>query len=147
MLPLLPRPNGKRQRDHEEQRREQSPRNRTAWGIRNRFQTAEVFLVGAIDVAIEANFGSRGWGIAGSDEILGNRLIFIEAYAARISADESLVENTTGQLVELVFFKSLEHARADLGRAGDFLEGNLALLAFLFQFFAKGWQPGLRCDG
>src|ERR1035438_3771010 len=96
VLALLARPNGKRERDGEEQRRGQSPGDWAAWSVRNRLQAADVLFTGAGHVSIEPNIGSRRRSVAGSNEIFGDGLIFIEANAARICADEPLIEDAPG---------------------------------------------------
>jgi len=89
------------------------------------------------------DFRGNGRGVAGSFEVIGNGLIFVEANEAGIGADEALVEDAAGQLVEFIFFQGLQHAGADFGGDGDFLERDLALFALQFQFFAKGRQTSL----
>ena len=82
-------------------------------------------------------------GVAGSLQVVGNGLIFVEANAAGVGADEALVEDASGQLVELILFQRLQHAGPDLGGGGNLLQCDFALLALQFQFFAKGRQPNL----
>src|SRR5438105_12301173 len=54
-----------------------------------------------------------------------------------VGANESLVEDAAGKLVEVIFFDGAEKAGADLGGDGDVFEGNLALLAFALQSCAE----------
>ena len=90
-----------------------------------------------------SDFSLRGRGVAGSQQVFGNGLIFVQANAAGIGADKALVEDASRQLVELIFFQGPQHARPDLGGVGNLLQCDLALFALLFQFFAKGRQTSL----
>ena len=90
-----------------------------------------------------SGFCRNGRDVAGSLQVFGNGLIFVESNAARIGADEALVEDAPGQLVELIFFQGLQHARPDLGGDRNLLQCDLALFALQFQSFAKGRQTSL----
>ena len=78
-----------------------------------------------------------------ASQVVGNGLIFVEANATGIGADEALVEDAPRQLVELILFQRLQHARPDFGGAGNLLQRDFALFALQLQFFAKGRQPSL----
>ncbi len=70
-------------------------------------------------------------------EIVGDRLIGIEADLAGVGADESLVEDAAGKLVEAFVFQRLEHAGADLGGVGDGLQRDPPLFALAAKFFSE----------
>lgn len=91
------------------------------------------------DVDFGNGFGLRK-SFARGLEVVGDGLLFVEPHAAGVGANESLVKNAAGQLVELLLFQRLEHAGADFGRRRDLLERDGALLAFFFQLFAEGRQ-------
>lgn len=131
------------ERDHEESCCEQSPGYLARRAIGAGLQVPDVLGIFARDIFVRRDFRRNRWGIAGRLEIISDCLIFIEANEARISADKSFVENASGQLVELVFFQRLQHAGTDFSGDGNLLECDLALLALLFQFFAKGRQTSL----
>ena len=59
-------------------------------------------------------------------------LIFVEAYAAGVSADEAPIKDASRQLVELILLERLEKAGANFGGGGNLLESDVALLALLF---------------
>jgi hypothetical protein len=128
------------QRDHQQNRCEPAPRQRSRGFVGNGFETAHAFGGFAISVFASFDFDGNWRGVAGGQQIVGNRLIFIEAHKARIGADEALIEDASRQLAELIFFQSLQHAGADLGGDGNLLQRDLALFALQLQFFAKGWH-------
>jgi hypothetical protein len=136
-------PKGESERDHQQKRGEQAPGQVASRGVGARFQAAEVLGIFARSVFAHCDFRGNGRGVAGSFEVLGNGLIFIEANEAGIGADKALIEDASGQLIEPILFQCLQHARADLGGAGNLLQCDLALLALQFQFFAKGRQTSL----
>jgi hypothetical protein len=61
-----------------------------------------------------------------------------------VGADETLVEDATGEEVEVLLFDGLEHARADLGDVGDVIVREFFLLARLAEFVAEFAHVGLR---
>ena len=71
--------------------------------------------------------------IAGSNQVIGDGLFFVEAEATGVGADEAFIEDAAGELVEVVLFQGKQHASANLGGAGDFLQRDATLLALLFQ--------------
>ena len=131
------------ERDHEESCCEQSPRYLTRRAIGAGLQVPDVLGIFARGIFVRRDFCRNRWGITRSLQVVGYSLILVEANETRISADKAFVEDASRQLVELVFFQRLQHAGADLGGDGNLLEGDLALLALLFQFFAKGRQTSL----
>ena len=76
-------------------------------------------------------------GSKAGDKVIGNGLLLINAEAARVGANKTLIEDSAGKLVEVLFFQCVEHARADLGRTGDFIQRDATLLALLFQLRAE----------
>jgi hypothetical protein len=71
------------------------------------------------------------WSGSGGGEIVSDGLLFIHVQTARVSPDKALVEDASGELVEVFFFESTQHAGAYFRRQGDFLEGDALLLALL----------------
>ena len=118
------------------------------WGIGAGLQAADVLFIFARPFFMPCRFmptgfGSGGRGIAGGLQVFGDGLIFVEANAPRVGANESLIEDASGQLVELILLQRLQHAGADFGGDGNLLQRDFALLAFLSQLFAKGGQTSL----
>ena len=139
----MPAPEGECERDQEQDCGEQAPRQLARTVVGDGLEAADIFFIFARSALAGGDFRRHGRRVAGSLQILGNGLVFIEAEAAGIGADKALVEDASRQLVELIFLQRLQHAGADLSGAGNLLQGDLALFAFLFQFFAKGRQPSL----
>ena len=81
-----------------------------------------MFLIFARFVFSGWDFCTRRWGVARGLEIFGNDLIFIEAKTVGVSANETLVEDASGQLVKLILFQGLKHAGSDLSGGGDLLQ-------------------------
>jgi hypothetical protein len=77
-------------------------------------------------------------------EIISNGLFVVESEMLSICANESLVEDAAGELVEMFLFDSLEHARADLGDIGDVIEREFFLLARFAEFVAEFSHDGLQ---
>jgi hypothetical protein len=65
-------------------------------------------------------------------------LFFVQPDLAGVGADETFVENASGELVEVFIFEGAQHAGADFGGVGDGLELDAAPLALLAKFFSKG---------
>ena len=72
---------------------------------------------------------NRG-GVSGGLQVIGYGLIFVKANGPGIGAHEPFIKYATRQLVKFIFFQGLQHASPDFGRDGNFLERDLALLAF-----------------
>ena len=89
------------------------------------------------------HLGLRGRRVTGGFKILSYGLIFVKTYDSSVGAHESLVKNSSGELVELVLLQSLEHARGNLGGGRDEIERDFPLLAFALKFFAEGRQCSL----
>src|SRR3954451_7819673 len=94
--------------------------------------------------------GSEGFGI------VGDRLIFIQAEVTRIRANETFVENATGELIEFFFFYGAEKSRANFSGLGHIIQCDLALFSFAFQPLAEGSHfnvllpallPATECEG
>ena len=54
-----------------------------------------------------------------------------------IGTDESFVEDTSGELIEVFLFDGLEHARGDFGDVGHVVEREFFLLARFAEFVAE----------
>src|SRR5579862_7539243 len=85
-----------------------------------------------------------GVGRRNGGEVVGDDLVFVHADDAGVSANETFIKDAAGKLLEVIFLESLQHAGADLGGVGDFVERDTTLLALLPQFRAKGWH-GISC--
>src|SRR5271156_6994310 len=121
MLMLAAAPEDECERDQEQDSGEQTPGQLARRSVTSGFQAADAFFILAIlarFVFASYDFGPRRGGVAGSLQVFGDGLVFVEAHAAGVGADEALVENAAGQLVELVLFQRLQHASADLGGDG-----------------------------
>jgi hypothetical protein len=70
-------------------------------------------------------------------EIAVESLFFAEPELAGISADETLIEDAAGKLIEAFLFNCPKHARTDLGDAGNVIERELFLLARLTEFVSE----------
>lgn len=94
------------------------------------------------------NLGHDRRSFAAGLKIIGDGLLFVESDDAGVGADKSLVEDAAGQLGEFVFFKGLQHPRADFGGLGNLVKSDFALLALAPQIFAEGRQAwSLALDG
>lgn len=83
--------------------------------------------------------------LAEAGKIIGDGFFSIHSEMLGIGANESLVEDTAGQLIEVLFFDGLEHARTDLGDIGNGIERDVFFLARLAEFvseFAHSVLPG-----
>ena len=85
--------------------------------------------------------------LAQCDKIVGYRFFFIESDLAGVSANETFVEDATGKLVKVFVFQGTQHAGADLGGAGDGVEGDATLLAPLAKFFSERSQRPTPAGG
>src|SRR5579885_3086310 len=68
---------------------------------------------------------------------IADDLLFIEAEEASVSAYKSLVEDTAGQLLEVLFLDGFQRADPDFGRLRDLLKRNAAHLALSPKPLAK----------
>jgi len=69
--------------------------------------------------------------------IIGDRLVFVNAQKAGVSAHEALIEDAAGKRVKVFLFQGLQMAARDLGGFRDFGQGNTPHLPFAPQPFAK----------
>ena len=70
-------------------------------------------------------------------KIVGDGVFGVEPEMLGVGANESFVEDATGELVEVLLFDGLEHARADLGDVGNVIEREFLLLARHAEFVAE----------
>ena len=82
--------------------------------------------------------------LAQAGEVVGDGIFVIESEMFGVGADESLIEDASGQLVEVFFLDGLEHARADLGDVGNVVVREFFLLARLAEFIAEFAHVGLQ---
>lgn len=91
--------------------------------------------------------GMLGWGVpdfvgvdlglAKTSEVVGDGILVVETEMFGVCANESLVEDTAGKLVELLLLDGLEHARADFGGVGNIIERDAPGFARLTKFVAE----------
>jgi len=75
-------------------------------------------------------------------EVVGYGFFFAEANLAGVSADETLVEDAAGKLIEVFVFEGTQHAGADFGGIGDGFEIEAAQLTLLAKFVSERSQGG-----
>ncbi len=75
--------------------------------------------------------------LAEAGEIVGDGFFVVQSEMLGVSADESLVEDAAGELVEMFFFDGAKHARANFGDVGNVIEGDFLLLARLAEFISE----------
>jgi len=76
-------------------------------------------------------------GLAQAREVIGDRIFRIQAKVLGVGADESFVEYAAGQLIEVLFFDGLQHARTDLRDVRHVIERELFFLARLAKFVSE----------
>lgn len=74
---------------------------------------------------------------ARSSQIIRYSLLFINADAAGVSADETFIEDAAGKLLEMILFQRLQKPGADFGGLGDLVEVDAALFPLLPQPHAE----------
>ena len=75
--------------------------------------------------------------LAQAGQVVVDRFFGIEAEVLGVGADESAVEDAAGELVEMLLFDGLQHARADLRNTGNIVERELFFLARLAKFVSE----------
>ena len=75
--------------------------------------------------------------LAEAGKIVGDGLFVVETEMLGVGANESLVEDAAGQLVEVFLFDGLQHASADLGDVGNVIEREFFFLARLAEFISE----------
>ena len=70
-------------------------------------------------------------------QVVGNRLLLIDADVLGVGANISLVEDTAGKEIELFLFQGAEQASSNLCRGSDFVERDGTHLALATQAFAE----------
>src|SRR6266404_6939627 len=149
-------PERQRQRDYEQSSGEHAPGYLARRGVGASFQAADLVIFIFIfagyvfvrciftrSLSTGCGFRRSGKGVAGSLQIIGNGLIFVQAKEAGIGTDKTFVEDATGQLVEFILLQRFKHADSDLGGDGNLLQCDVALFALQFQFLTKGRQTSL----
>lgn len=86
-------------------------------------------------------------GLAQAGQVVGDSLFGVEAEMLGVGANESLVEDAAGKLVEVFLLDRLQHARADFGDVGNVIEREAFGLARLAKFFSElaHGSPDRRC--
>jgi len=75
--------------------------------------------------------------LAETGKIFRNGIVGVEANLLGVGANESLVEDASGELVEVFIFDCLQHARADLGDIGNVIKREFLALASLAKLVAE----------
>lgn len=86
-------------------------------------------------------------GLAQAGQIVGDGFFVVQLQMLGVGADEAFVEHTAGELIEVLFLDSFEHARADLGDVGDVIEREAAPLALCPEFVAERTHCGTPAGG
>ena len=72
-----------------------------------------------------------------ASQVVVDRVFGIEAEVLGVSADESAIENTSRELIELLLFNRLQHSRADLGDVGNVVEREFLSLPRPAEFISE----------
>ena len=75
--------------------------------------------------------------LAQRGQVVAHGLLGIKAQVFRIGTNESFIEDAAGEVLEVLFFNSAEHACVDLGDVGDVVEREFFLLAGLAKLFSE----------
>lgn len=76
-------------------------------------------------------------GLAQADQVVADSVLVVEAEMLGIGANESLVEDAAGELVESFLLDGLEHARGYFGGVGNVIERDVFRFARLAKFVAE----------
>ncbi len=69
--------------------------------------------------------------------VLGDSCVFVDPNALSVGANIGLVEDASGEQLELLFLQGDKQAAADLGGGDNFVERDAAHLTLPTQMFAK----------
>jgi len=72
-----------------------------------------------------------------ASQIVIDGVFGIEAEVLGVGANESAIEDAAREMIELLLFDGLQHARADLGDIGNVVERELFVLACLAEFVSE----------
>ena len=78
-----------------------------------------------------------GWSFVCGLQVVGDRLLLVNADVLGVGADISLVEDAAGERFELFIFQGAEQASPNLGGGGDVVEGDVPQLPLATQPFAE----------
>jgi hypothetical protein len=81
---------------------------------------------------------------AEGSQIVSDGFVLVKTNLAGVGADKTFVEDTAGELVEMLVLDGTEHASADLGGSRDGLEREATQLALSAKFFSECTHSGLR---
>ena len=70
-------------------------------------------------------------------EVVGDGLLVVESEMLGVGANETLVKDAPGKLIEMLLFNRLEHARTNLGDVGNVIEREVLFLARLAEFVSE----------
>lgn len=76
-------------------------------------------------------------GLPQRSKILVDGFFVVQAEMFGISANESLIKNAAGKLIEMLVLDGLEHARADFGDVGNVIQGEFTALSLFTEFIAE----------
>jgi hypothetical protein len=72
-----------------------------------------------------------------ASQIVIDGVFGIEAEVLGVGANEPAIEDAAREMIELLLFDGLQHARADLGDIGNVVERELFVLACLAEFVSE----------
>src|SRR6516225_12118992 len=80
--------------------------------------------------------------LAQAGQVVIDGILRVEAEMFGIGADESAIEHSARELIELLFLDGLQHAPVDLGDAGNVVERELFYLARFAEFVSEFTHDG-----
>ena len=75
--------------------------------------------------------------LAQAGQVVVDRILSVEAEMSGIRPDESSIEHTTGELIEVFFLDGLQHTPVDFGGVGYVVERELFYLARSAEFVSE----------
>jgi hypothetical protein len=99
---------------------------------------------GAMLAKIRQNGLGMDLALTERDQVIGYRLVFVQADLAGVGADETFVEDATRKLIEVLIFNGAEHAKTDFRGGRDSLERNAAQFALRAKIVPERTQGELR---
>ena len=80
--------------------------------------------------------------LAQAGQVVIDGILRVEAEMFGIRADESAIEHTAGELIELLILDGLQHTPVDLGDVGNVVERELFYLARFAEFVSEFTHDG-----
>ena len=87
--------------------------------------------------------------LAQAGQVVTDGILGVQAEMFGIRADESAIEHTPGEAIEVLFLDGLQHTRVDLGDAGNVVKRELLFLARIAEFVSEFTHCGrpFLCGG